>query len=53
MMGRFQPFHNGHLKLFEKILIKNEQVLIFVKDVHKIGDNPFSYQEIKNEIKKN
>jgi cytidyltransferase-like protein len=52
MMGRFQPFHDGHLKLFEKILIKNEQVLIFIKDVHKIGDNPFSYQEIKNEIKK-
>ena len=52
MMGRFQPFHNGHLKLFEKILIENEQVLIFVKDVYKIGDNPFSYKEIKNEIEK-
>ena len=50
MMGRFQPFHEGHLKLFEKILLLNEQVLIFIKDVYNIGDNPFTFQNIKKQI---
>jgi cytidyltransferase-like protein len=50
MMGRFQPFHEGHIKLFEKILLLNEQVLIFIKDVHNIGDNPFAFKKIKKLI---
>lgn len=50
MMGRFQPFHDGHLKLFEKILLINEQVLIYVKDVYKVGDNPFTFMQIKKSI---
>lgn len=50
MMGRYQPFHDGHLKLFEKILLLNEQVLIFIKDVYKINDNPFTFSNIKKQI---
>jgi len=50
MMGRFQPFHEGHYKLFEKILIKKGQVLIFIKDVYKIRDNPFKFSKIKKMI---
>lgn len=53
MMGRFQPFHEGHLKLFEKILLLNEQVLIFIKDVYNIGDNPFTFKEVKSLINLN
>ena len=50
MLGRYQPFHEGHLRLFEKILIKSGQVCIQVKDVFSIGDNPFKFEKIKSSI---
>jgi cytidyltransferase-like protein len=50
MLGRFQPWHNGHQKLFEKILKKTGQVYIMVKNVHGIGDNPFTFKEVKLNI---
>ncbi len=50
MLGRFQPFHKGHIALFEKILLTAGQVIIYVKDVHRIGDNPFSFKKIKKMI---
>ena len=50
MLGRYQPWHLGHRKIFEKGIIKTGQVLIFVKDVHKIGDNPFNFKKVKNFI---
>ena len=52
MLGRYQPWHYGHRKIFEKSLIATGQVLIFVKDVHKLGDNPFSFSQVKNFISK-
>lgn len=52
MLGRFQPFHEGHKLLFLEILKKKKQVLIMVKDVHGINDNPFSFENIKRKIKK-
>ena len=36
--------HYGYRKIFEKSLIATGQVLIFVKDVHKLGDNPLLSQ---------
>ena len=50
MLGRFQPWHNGHLNLFKKIFKINRQVLILVKNVHKIGDNPFPFHDVKARI---
>ena len=50
MLGRFQPWHEGHKKLFEEILIKVGQVQIYVKNVYGINDNPFKYSEIKKKI---
>ena len=50
MLGRYQPFHEGHLRLFEKILIKTGQVCIQVKDVYRIEDNPFKFKKIKSSI---
>ena len=50
MLGRYQPFHLGHEKLFMKSLEKVNQVLICVKDVHNIGDNPFNFEQIKKII---
>jgi cytidyltransferase-like protein len=50
MLGRFQPFHKGHLKLFEKALLLNGQVAIYVKSVTNIGDNPFTFSQVKKSI---
>tara|TARA_X000001036_G_scaffold124191_1_gene117708 strand:- start:6296 stop:7081 length:786 start_codon:yes stop_codon:yes gene_type:complete len=52
MLGRYQPFHDGHLKLFEKILVKYGQVCIQVKDVNGIDDNPFNFKKVKSIIDK-
>ena len=35
LMGRFQPWHYGHRKLFEKCVLKTGQVNIMVKNVKK------------------
>ena len=51
MMGRFQPWHQGHKKLFEKILMSNNQINIQVKDVKGVGDNPFNFKSIKKILK--
>lgn len=50
MLGRFQPFHLGHEKLFEKIIERVDQILICVKDVHNLGDNPFTFIQVKQYI---
>lgn len=47
MIGRFQPFHDGHLKLFETILEKEGQVLIAVRDTYNTDEkNPFNFAEV-------
>ena len=50
MLGRWQPFHDGHYALFEKILEKTGQVCIQIRDVHGIDDNPFDFETVKNKI---
>jgi len=53
-IGRFQPFHKGHLKVIEYITKKYDKIIIGVgssqyKDKSK---NPFSFDERKEMIKK-
>ena len=56
LLGRWQPWHDGHLALFERALAKTGQVVIQVRDVEGSSggegqdDNPFSYEEISNII---
>jgi len=50
MLGRFQPFHEGHYALFEEIVKKTGQVCIEVRDVQGVEDNPFNFETIKKEI---
>ena len=50
MLGRFQPFHNGHKLLFLEIIKKKGQAYIMIKDVNGIKDNPFTYSKIKKKI---
>ena len=50
-IGRFQPFHVGHKKLFENALKKNSQVAILVMDSFKINKkNPLKYPQVKKNI---
>jgi len=50
MLGRWQPWHDGHQKLFEEIIKKTGQVNIQVRDVHGVGDNPLDYNSVKKNI---
>ena len=40
MLGRWQPFHDGHYALFEEIIKKTGQVCIQIRDVQGVDDNP-------------
>ena len=50
MLGRWQPWHDGHQALFEEIIKKTGQVNIMVRDVKGVGDNPFDFETVKNNI---
>ena len=52
MLGRWQPWHEGHQKLFEEIIKKTGQVNIQVRDVQGVGDNPFNFETVKQNIQK-
>ena len=50
MLGRWQPFHDGHLALFKEILKKTGQVCIMVRTMPQSKNNPFEFEEIKKRI---
>jgi len=50
MLGRWQPFHDGHYALFEEIIKKTGQVCIQVRDVNGVDDNPFNFDTVKKNI---
>jgi len=63
MLGRWQPWHDGHTALFKKALAETGQVCIMVRDVGGIvgedagagrtvtqDDNPFNWQQVKANI---
>ena len=51
MLGRWQPWHEGHQALFEKALDRAPQVLIAVRDTQGIDNkNPFDFDFVKSRI---
>ena len=56
MLGRWQPWHDGHQALFKRCIVKTGQVIIQVRDVEGasggIGqdDNPFNWDEVCKNI---
>lgn len=50
MLGRWQPWHDGHLELFKRALAKTGQVCIMVRDVKGVGDNPFDFLAVRDRI---
>ena len=64
MLGRWQPWHDGHTALFKKALMETGQVCIMIRDVGGIvgkdagagrtvaqTDNPFDYDTVVKNIK--
>jgi len=62
MLGRWQPWHDGHTALFERALAEIGQVCIMIRDVSGISgdagagrtvvqdDNPFDQNEVNQNI---
>ena len=57
MLGRWQPWHEGHTELFKRALAKTGQVCIMYRDVGGVhaglegqDDNPFQFEEVKKNI---
>ena len=64
MLGRWQPWHDGHTALFKKALMETGQVAIMIRDVGGIvgqdagggrtvaqNDNPFDFDTVVENIK--
>jgi hypothetical protein len=64
MLGRWQPWHDGHTELFKRALAETGQVCIMVRDVGGIvgadagggrtaaqQDNPFVYEDVWHGIR--
>ena len=53
LIGRFQPFHEGHYQLFLNGLKKTGQVAILVMDSYNMNKkNPFKFKDVKTRINK-
>lgn len=56
MLGRWQPWHDGHTELFKRCFEKTGQVAIMVRCVHGVSggegqdDNPFVFSEVEKNI---
>ena len=56
MLGRWQPWHDGHQALFKRCFAKTGQVIIQVRDVQGASggdgqdDNPFKWEEVCENI---
>jgi nicotinamide mononucleotide adenylyltransferase len=50
MLGRWQPWHDGHFALFKRAHAKTGQVCIMVRDVGGTDNNPFDFNFVKERI---
>ena len=53
MLGRWQPWHNGHRALFDRLIARTGQVVIQIRDCQGWqGSNPFEIEKVKSFIKR-
>jgi len=53
MLGRWQPWHQGHRALFERLLEKTGQVIIQIRDCQGWNNsNPFDFKQISDLIRR-
>jgi adenylylsulfate kinase len=51
MLGRYQPWHEGHTALYEEAIKRTPQVLIGIRDTYGTSNkDPLPYQEVGNFI---
>ena len=46
-IGRFQPLHEGHINIIEKVLKEGKPVCVALMDTIKSDKNPYSVEERK------
>tara|TARA_B100001996_G_scaffold325523_1_gene271469 strand:+ start:256 stop:600 length:345 start_codon:yes stop_codon:yes gene_type:complete len=51
LLGRFQPWHEGHTELFKRALSKTGQVVILMREGDGTDNNPFTKKERTIRIK--
>lgn len=51
IIGRFQPFHDGHKWLVQQCLDDGKKVLICIRDVKTDEKNPYSAAEVEKTIR--
>jgi energy-coupling factor transporter ATP-binding protein EcfA2 len=53
MLGRWQPWHDGHRALFERLIARTGQVVIQIRDCQGWqGSNPFEIEKVKSFIRR-
>ena len=53
MLGRWQPWHDGHRALFDRAIAKTGQVCIMIRDCQGWqGSNPFAIEQVKQFIQR-
>jgi hypothetical protein len=50
MLGRWQPWHSGHLELFKRAHSITGQVCLQIRNVQGVDDNPFSFEQVCENI---
>jgi cytidyltransferase-like protein len=51
-IGRYQPYHYGHIELIRQKLNDGIPVLIMIRDIEPDANNPFTSNQTKNMIEK-
>ena len=49
-IGRWQPLHEGHKKMFEQAINVGKRVCIAIRNVEPDEKNPFTAEEVKDNI---
>jgi cytidyltransferase-like protein len=49
-IGRWQPLHLGHQEMFKQAMNEGKNVLIAIRDIEPDEKNPFSAQQVKENI---
>jgi cytidyltransferase-like protein len=51
-IGRFQPFHDGHVWCINEMISKGKKVCVAIMDIHDLEpkNNPYTYQQVFDRI---
>lgn len=50
MLGRFQPWHEGHTEIFKRCYETHKQVVIMVRTMEQSSKDPFSFDVVRKLI---